>query len=125
MRFQLTIFLIITSSLILNGCSDGSSSDDEMGDFTLNITDSQIDGAIAVVVEFTGVTLKPADGSAIEFEFKPPMSIDLLALGGVKIQPLLDDVEIPAGKYNWIRLHVNAEFDDVYDSYITFKAGEK
>ena len=126
MRFQLTIFLIITSSLILNGCSDGSSSDDEMGDFTLNITDSQIDDANEVFVEFTGVTLKPADGSAIEFNFEDdPKTIDLLALAGMMSQPLLDDVEIPAGKYNWIRLHVNAEFDGELDSYITKDVGQE
>ena len=104
-------------------CSGGGSSDDETGDFTLNVTDSQIDDATAVVVEFTGVTLKPADGSAIEFEFDPPKSIDLLALAGMMSQPLLDDVEIVAGQYNWIRLQVNAEFDSVMDSYLTQTGG--
>ena len=101
MRSRLSIFLIITSSLILNGCGGGSSSSDDTGDFTLNITDSQIDHATAVVVEFTGVTLKLADGSAIEFVFDKPMSIDLLALAGMtdsQVQQIHQQIdEAPAG----------------------------
>ncbi len=30
---------------------------------------------------------------------------------------LLPDTEVPVGRYNWVRLAVNAEFDKVFDSY--------
>jgi len=45
--------------------------------------------------------------------------IDLLALQGWESEVLLDEVEVPAGRYNWIRLKVNAERGKD-DSYIQF-----
>jgi len=109
--------LSICSILLSSGCSD--SSNQSTGLVTLNITDAPVDEADAVVVQFSSVTLKSADNDDLLFEFDTPKSIDLLALQGVASQPLIENVEIPAGKYNQIRLGVNAEFDSVMDSYIT------
>jgi hypothetical protein len=89
---------------------------------TLSITDAPVDGAAAVVVEFTGVELKPAGGGRVVFDFDSPRQIDLLALQGGASTPLLDGVEVPAGDYNWIRLAVNAE-RDVLDSYVELDGG--
>ncbi len=86
---------------------------------TLKFTDAPVDEAEAVVVEFSAVTFKSADGEDVTFNLDPAQSIDLLALQGSESQALVENVEIPAGDYNQIRLAVNAEFDDVMDSYIT------
>ncbi len=119
--------VIISTLLALAACS---SSDDDTGTLSLNITDAPVDGATEVVVQFSGVTLKPVGGEDIEFLFDDPATpeietktIDLLELQGTLSQPLLESVEIPAGDYSQIRLHVNAEFDGEMDSYITLIDG--
>ena len=130
--------IVITSTLlVLGACSSSDNNDDngtlslnDTGTFSLNITDAPVDGATEVVVQFSGVTLKSAGGEDIEFLFDDPATtevetktIDLLKLQGTLSQPLLESVEIPAGDYSQIRLHVNAEFDSVMDSFITLSDG--
>lgn len=117
MKYSLFITTICVS--LLSACGE-SSSESASARLTLNITDAPVDEADAVVVQFSSVTLRPTQGEEIVFDFSAePKTIDLLALQGVASQPLIEDEEIPAGDYNQIRLGVNAEFDDVYDSYIT------
>ncbi|MCK5661965.1 MAG: DUF4382 domain-containing protein [Thiotrichaceae bacterium] len=118
-----TFLSIIIATLLLAACSDSSNDNEGLSTalLSLNITDAPVDEAEKVVIEFTSVTLLPNEGDEIVFTFEDEskMSIDLLALQGVDSQPLLENVEIPAGSYNQIRLGVNAEYDDVMDSYIT------
>ncbi len=115
-------FLLSATLLALGACG-GNSNNDGNASFSLNITDAPVDGATAVVVEFSGVTLKPSGGKDMVFEFDPPKSIDLLELQGTLSQPLLESVEIPEGDYSQIRLQVNAEFDSIEDSYIELSGG--
>jgi hypothetical protein len=107
--------------LALGGCDDDSGT----GKLSLAITDAPVDGATAVVVQFTGVEVKPADGSARSFTFDAPRQIDLLALTGTDSELLLDEVEVPAGRYNWVRLAVDADEDGVTDSYIDLDDGSR
>ncbi|MFC3152843.1 DUF4382 domain-containing protein [Litoribrevibacter euphylliae] len=110
--------------MTLISCSGGGSSSGSAstssgnGTFTLSITDAPVDNADSVVVEFTGVEVKPAEGEAISFTFDSPMSIDLLAQQNGNSAELVSDETLSAGSYNWIRLAVNAEEDGVMDSYI-------
>ncbi|MFK5893912.1 MAG: DUF4382 domain-containing protein [Pseudomonadota bacterium] len=110
------------SALLLSACGDSSSQ--STAPVTLNITDAPVDEADAVVVEFSSVTLRSDGNEDLIFEFNPPKSIDLLALQGLSSQSLIENEVIPAGKYNQIRLAVNAEFDDVLDSYITINGSD-
>lgn len=87
------------------GGDDGSSSG--QGQVSVGVTDAPVDGAERVVVEFTGIELKPKSGAPIEFNFTPPMQIDLLALQGDEFEPLLVAQQVPAGEYNWMRLKLN------------------
>jgi hypothetical protein len=107
--------------LALGGCDDDSGT----GKLSLAITDAPVDGATAVVVQFTGVEVKPAEGSARSFTFDAPRQIDLLALTGTDSELLLDEVEVPAGRYNWVRLAVDADEDGVTDSYIDLDDGSR
>lgn len=106
--------------LVVTGCDSGgsSSSSSETGSFSLSVTDAPVDDAENVVVEFTGVEVKPADGESITFTFDEPKTIDLLAQQNGSSAELLSDESLEAGNYNWIRLAVNAEEDNVMDSYI-------
>lgn len=106
--------------LLLAGCSD----DDDSGTLTLGVTDAPVDNATQVVVEFTGVELKPQEGEAISFDFSEARQIDLLALQGGGSEILLDAVEVEAGQYDWLRLKVNAQ-QQVIDSYIMLDDGSQ
>lgn len=114
--------LVMLSSMgLLAGC--GSSNTSSTGTFSLGITDGPVDSATKVVVEFTGVSIKPADGEALVFDFETPKSIDLLQLQGTASDGLLTDEVVASGNYEWIRLHVNATQDDVMDSYMEMNDG--
>jgi hypothetical protein len=105
-----------TLLLALSGCQDDGPGS---GKLSMGVTDAPVDNATAVVVQFTGVEVKPENGNARSFDFDEPRQIDLLALTGTDSELLLDEVEVESGRYNWVRLKVQATVDDVLDSYIT------
>lgn len=114
----LTLSTIAGIAALTAACGGSSSGTNDTGSFSLAVTDGPVDSAEHVVVEFDGVSIKPADGEVIEFLFEEAKSLDLLALQGNLSEPLVAGESVPAGDYEWIRLHVNAERDSVMDSYI-------
>jgi len=120
-----TMVLMLASSFGALVACGGSSTEGSggSGQFSLAVTDAPIDMANHVFVSFSGVSIQPADGERIEFEFDEPKTIDLLALQGSASESLLNDETVPSGEYEWIRLHVNAEHDGVLDSYIELNDG--
>ncbi len=120
-KLHVYIGMLGPAMLGLAGCSDSGGT----GQLSLAITDAPVDDATAVVVQFTGVDVKPADGSARSFTFAAPRQIDLMALTGHDSELLLDEVEVPSGRYNWVRLHVDANEDGVADSYVDLSDGSR
>jgi hypothetical protein len=117
--------ILIFSMAGLAACGGSASSGgDKTGFIAIGITDAPVDDVSAVVVEFTGVTLKPASGDEIVVTFDAPKTFDLLTLTGGLTAELLQETEVPVGEYNWIRLAVNAEFDTVFDSYAMTPTGQ-
>ena len=98
---------------VLAACGGGGSdampsSQPQFGRINLRITDSPVTSAKRVVVQFTGLEIKPAAAAEPEvFDFAP-RQIDLLSLDGGGSEVLLADEMLPAGEYEWIRLKVNA-----------------
>lgn len=90
---------------------------------TVGITDAAVDSAQEVWVQFTGVTIQPTNGSAIDFTFDLVKNINLLSLQGTNSSELLSNEAISPGSYDWIRLHVNANNDNVNDTYIKLDDG--
>jgi len=90
---------------------------------TISITDAPIDSATEVWIQFTGLSIKPIGGNAIDFKFASEKNINLLALEGVHFTDLLSNTEIPVGAYSWIRLDVNAINDNINDTYIVLNDG--
>lgn len=88
---------------LLAGCDFFTRND---GRLDLSITDAPVDGATAVVVRFSGVELEHEDGDEEIFDFDSPRNIDLLALAGGDSVRLLDDVRLPSGRYDRIRLKI-------------------
>lgn len=123
--------LSILSLALLSACGGGSSDSAGTGgsagpgesSFSLAVTDGPVDTAQEVVIQFTGIELRQEDGEPISFNFDEPVSIDLLTLQGNDSELLLEGETIPAGDYNQIRLAVNAEYDNVMDSYIILEDG--
>jgi len=120
---------IISLSMLLTACGSDSSSTGT-GTLNLNITDAPVDSAAKVVVTFSGVTIKPEEGSAFDIDFvddngEPVVkSIDLLTQQGPNSEPLLIDQALDAGHYNWMRLKVTSG-DTSMDSYIELDDGSQ
>lgn len=102
----------------LSACGGGGSDSGGTGSFSLSVTDAPVDGATAVVVTFTAVTLKPADGDAITITLDTPQSINLLDYQNGASVTLVDNETVAAGDYSWIRLTL-----DESSTYIEPAAG--
>jgi hypothetical protein len=137
---------IMATCLVLSACGGSSNSDSSSGtgSLSLSITDAPIHEAESVTVNFIGAVVKPAEGPALEFHFckdpddpdvDPPIvqdsecadsadrhveSIDLLQQTGGASALLLDDVEVPSGKVNWVRLVLADEAGEIVLSTGTF-----
>lgn len=124
-----TFISIIAFSMLLTACGSGSSGSGS-GSLSLNITDAPVDSAAKVVVTFSGVSIKPENGSAYDIDFVDingdPMvkSIDLLAQQGANSEPLLVNYILDAGHYNWMRLKVITSQSSA-DSYIELDDGSQ
>jgi len=117
---------VISASLCLSACGGGGDNSNgggtETGTLNIAITDAPVDGIAEVWVQFSAVTLKPEDGEQLYFELETPMDINLKALTNGKVEILLDE-DIPVGNYVWTKLDVNAEFDNIFDSYVVEDEG--
>ena len=114
------ISMCLSAMILLAACS--SDSKDDTSTLSLAITDAPVDNATNVFVQFTSMEFHPANGSSILVPLDEPRNIDLLALQGSQFETLVDNLEVPAGNYNWVRLGVNANSGEM-DSYINFKDG--
>jgi len=90
----------------LTGCF--SSSDGDSGTLSLGITDAPVDSLKEVNINFTGISIKPAEGEAVEISLEEAQSLDMLKLQRGNAASLLDEQSVPAGEYNWIRLDVDS-----------------
>lgn len=106
------------------GGGGGGSEEPATGHLRLSITDAPVDDAMSVVVQFSGVAFKQ-QGSAPEIiESISPRQIDLLEYQEGRAALLLDDIVLPAGSYEWIRLIVD-NVPNVRDSYLVQMTGEE
>ncbi len=121
------LLIVAVTSILLAACGGGGSEpaipQATTGIIRIAITDAPVSNVSVVNVQFGGVTLKPASGDEIQIDFDSPKDFDLLTLTGGMTAELLPDTSVPAGRYNWVRLAVNAEFDNVFDSYAMTPTG--
>jgi hypothetical protein len=107
---------------LLTGCSGGGN-DGGTGTISLAIMDAPVYDAAKIFVTFTGVSLKPQGGPAIDVVFAAPVQLDLLSLNVDNAETLLAGHPVPAGAYSWLELHVSAEHDGQMDSYAVLQNG--
>jgi len=126
----LTPFRIVAASLLLltflAACGGGSGTASSNGTMNLGVTDSPVDGASSLIVEFTGVQLQPSGGgSPVTFNFGSPQKIDLVKLQNGNAAALLNGASVPAGNYDWIRLTLNVGANNVVaNSYIEINGAQ-
>lgn len=121
-RYFPPFLLLFLSLFLVAGCGSSHKEEEPMtGRLSIGLTDAPVDYAAIVNVHFTGIEIKPESGNSIMFEFDTPMDINLLELQGGGNILIMDNIEVPAGLYNWVRLLVVAERDTL-DSYIQTEA---
>ncbi len=124
-RFGLSLGLV--AMLALTACGSGGEGDSpSSGTVKLSITDAPVDDATSVVVQFSGVAFKRegADAEVVQSLTPSPRQLDLLQYQSGRAALLLDNVTLPAGRYEWIRLMVDNQ-QNVRDSYIVLASGEE
>lgn len=123
---------ILTAPLMMTGCGGDNSTassnpsanpSSNTVPFSLALTDGPVDSATAVVIELTGLSIKPKGAEAIVVEFEEPRSIDLLQLQDGAVTDLINELELEPGDYDGIHLHINAVKDEVLDSYVELEDG--
>jgi len=103
--------LVTTAAVSLAGCGGGGGDDgfsDTYGFLSLGISDAPIHDAVKVCVTFTDIELKPMDGPSTLLKLENPEKINLLNFQGAKAMPILSNEQLPAGRYEWMRLGVDA-----------------
>ncbi|MDL0432477.1 DUF4382 domain-containing protein [Marinobacter sp. TBZ242] len=109
-------FGITALAAAVAACGGSGSDDTATGTASFDVTDAPTMELAKVEITFTGLSVKPADGEAIEFTFDEAKTLDLLTLQGGDSAPLLEDQELPAGEYEWIRLTLDLDNSFVYET---------
>lgn len=99
---------ILLSALTLAGCG---SSDTPQSNLSVDITDAPATGVTAVNIYITSVELKQNSDT---FTFEINDTIDLLTLQGSESAPLISDVSLPEGQYQYIRLALDLDQSNVH-----------
>ncbi|TCS41038.1 DUF4382 domain-containing protein [Reinekea marinisedimentorum] len=110
----------------LSACNTDDSSQTETGYLSLQMTDGAVTNAVAVYLTASAITLKGPDGQLTytftdEFGEPMPKQIDLLTLTGDSAEAFIEDWEVTAGEYQWLRLHSVTE--GTMDTYVELDDG--
>ncbi|QQD18842.1 DUF4382 domain-containing protein [Spongiibacter nanhainus] len=100
---------------LLAGCGGDGSSGGGSGSTTASfaVTDAPVDDVESIKVTFSRLDLKPAQGDPISVSLDEPVVIDnLLALTGNAAAPIVNDIEVEPGEYQWVRLYVDGGIPD-------------
>lgn len=109
-RYAAVLACVCGSSFLVS-CSDSSYTPPPPEDaqtLTLSMTDAPLDGVSKVIVQFTGLEIKPVGSDLKTIWFDTPVDIDILSLQGKRRATLLPEYKLSAGEYEYIRLLVNA-----------------
>lgn len=104
------VFIMAASSLlVIAGCGGSGSGGNETGFLSLGVSDGPIHDAEKVCITFDSLEFKPAgDDQPFTIDLDPPEKVNLLDYQGANAAPLLENEELPAGDYEWVRLGVDA-----------------
>jgi hypothetical protein len=112
-------YLFVASCLALGACTDGGTSNPELGTLTVRLADAPGEEVESAVIWVSGVSVVGQDG--IHVISTATASYDLLALQG-GVTAYLGSAEIPVGTYSQLRLLVDSARVTL-KSPITFTSG--
>jgi hypothetical protein len=117
LRTRLLFAAAVAAVVAVSGCGGSGGGDSvSTGLVSLAVTDTPADQGIAgISIRFTALEFQSAGGERRLFTFDPPRDIDLRALQDGLSGELICEEPLPAGRFTWIRLGVNAE-EGVRDS---------
>lgn len=95
------ILATLITAISLAACQDNDSSNIPMGSVTIAVTDSPIDDASAVWIQFIGLTFYAVEGDQAQVIFDEPKRINLLSLQGSLSEEVLTGHALPAGDYSY------------------------
>ena len=116
----------LLAAAFLAACSGGGSGEPAAQNAKLSVAlmDAPVDGVTAVNLEIKSISIKGPNGPATELPLAhSPLKVNLLGLTDQNAAILIDGAVIPAGKYEWLSMDVNADFDGVFDSSVMTTAG--
>jgi hypothetical protein len=117
---KLTYILPLGAAVLLSACGGSSSSGNasntsqdistgQKTSMTLGVSDAAVTNVKAVNIVIDGITLKKESVTSV-FDTKDengnPTQINLLQYTGDAMFPLLSDVELDAGDYEWLRANI-------------------
>jgi hypothetical protein len=111
---------------VLAACSGGGGDAPaaQSSRLSVSLMDAPVDGVTAVNLEIKSISIKGPNGPATELQLThTPLKVNLLDLTDEHAAILVDGAVIPAGKYEWLSMDVNADFDGVFDSTVTTASG--
>jgi len=112
-----TLAVTVATALLAACGGGGDGGPDPTGRLKLSVTDAPVDDATAVWVQFSAVEFKPEGAAPVLETLAAKQTVDLLALRDGRAAVLVNDVVLPAGRYEWIRLVVD-NVPNVRDSYL-------
>jgi hypothetical protein len=114
MKTHSTKFMVAAAmATLIYGCSSDSNvtpppEEPTTGSITISLTDDPWEDAMEMVLHVTGVEMGHADGSVIMLEMTGGgMSIDMMQLQNGESTMLANNVEVPMGQYQWMRLMID------------------
>lgn len=113
------VFLAALAAIAtLAGCGDDAASS---GTVSFAITDAPADDVTRVQLTVSAFELKPENGAPVMLSLPAPLVIgNLLELQGGNAVPALAPTDVPAGRYEWLRLYV---VPGGSDSFVVDNAG--
>lgn len=123
---RFSLMTLVSAALGLSACSSGGGDDRsaQTGTLSVQLMDAPVEDVAEVHVEIAGLRIKPAEGPAVDLDMgAPTVTVDLLALTDANAAVLVEGAEIPAGRYEWLEMTVNADHDGEMDSYVLTQHG--
>lgn len=114
MKTNRATFVVATAvATFAYGCSSDSNEapppeGPTTGSITISLTDDPWEDAMEMVLHVTGIEMGHANGNVVTFEMGGGgISIDMVQLQNGESRMLLDNVEVPMGQYEWMRLMID------------------
>lgn len=114
MKSQSTKLMVAaTMATFIYGCDGGANENppaDEptTGSITISLTDDPWEDAMEMRLHVTGIEIGHADGRVVMVAMDGGgMSIDMMQLQNGEARMLADNVEMPMGQYDWMRLMID------------------